>query len=257
MSIDLKTISDLRDKTGAGIGDCKKALEEAGGDIEKAIEVLRKKGEIKAAKKSDRTAKEGVVSFAKGDKKLAAVVLACETDFVARNEDFINTAKSFAEKLLTISQEEFKSWAEATIKNELTMKVGENLLIADLGVSEGEVIGSYLHHNNKSGAVVVLEGGNEEIANEIALQVTAMMPKYLSPEFVPAEEIAKEKEIYQEQLKRENKPEAIWDKIIEGKLAKYYEDVCLLNQVYIKDDSKKIKDILEGAVIKEYRRYQI
>lgn len=257
MNIDLKTISQLRDQTGAGIADCKKALEEAQGDIAKAIEILRKKGEIKAAKKGDRITKEGVIALAKEGNRIAAVALACETDFVARNEDFVNTVNEFAKKLLTASLEEFKAWAEEKIKNELVIKIGENIQLVDFGVTEGAVLGSYLHHNRKIAAIVSLEGGSEEIASDVAMQAVAMAPKYLNPEDVPAEVIEKEKEIYKELLKSEGKPEAIWDKIMEGKLAKYYEENCLNNQVYIKDDTKKIKDVLSGATIKQFIRYQI
>ncbi|MFA6918880.1 MAG: translation elongation factor Ts [Patescibacteria group bacterium] len=256
MSIDLKTISQLRDQTGAGIADCKKALEEAQGDITKAIEVLRKRGEIKAATKGDRATKEGVVAFAGDNKKCAAVVLVCETDFVSRGEDFQNVATEMAQKLLTSDEEEFKSWADAKVK-ELVLKIGENIQLADFGIVEGEMLGRYVHHNKKVAAIVALDGGSEEVANDVAMQAVAMAPKYLTPEDIPAEVIEKEKEIYKELLQKEGKPEAIWDKIMEGKLAKFYEENCLNNQVYIKDDAKKIKDILDGAVIKKFVRYQV
>lgn len=258
MSIDLKTISDLREKTGAGIGDCKAALEEAGGDIEKAVEVLRKKGEIKAAKKSDRATKEGVIAIATAENKLAAVGLACETDFVSRTDDFGNTVKNFAAKLLeTADAEEFKNWADATIKNELTVKIGENMQLGSCRVFNGSIIGSYLHSNKKVAAFVVLEGGSKELADDIAMHIAAMSPKYLDPSAVPAKILEKEKEIYREQLKTENKPEAIWDKIIEGKLNKFYEENCLLNQIFIKDDTKKINDLLGGAKIIDWDRFQL
>ena len=256
MSIDLKTISQLRDQTGAGIADCKKALEEAQGDITKAIEVLRKRGEIKAATKGDRATKEGVVAFAGDNKKCAAVVLVCETDFVSRGEDFQNVATEMAQKLLTSDESEFKSWADTKVK-ELVLKIGENIQLADFGIVEGEMLGRYVHHNKKVAAIVALDGGSEQVANDVAMQAVAMAPKYLTPEDIPVEVIEKEKEIYKELLQKEGKPEAIWDKIMEGKLAKFYEENCLNNQVYIKDDAKKIKDILDGAVIKKFVRYQV
>lgn len=255
--MDLKTISQLRDQTGAGIGDCKKALEEAGGDINGAIEVLRKQGEVKAAKKSDRTASEGVVAFTQEGDKLAVVVLNCETDFVARNEDFVKTAEDFAKKLLAEGEESFKTWAEETIKNELVVKIGENIQLGQFAVISGGTIGSYLHANKKLASTVVLEGGSEELANDIAMHISAMSPEYLSPEDVPAEILEKEKEIYKEQLKQEGKPEQIWDKIIEGKLAKYYEGVCLLNQDFIKDEDKKISELLGDAKITSFDRYAV
>jgi len=260
MAIDIQTISQLRDKTGAGIGDCKKALEEAVGDIDKAIEVLRKRGEIKAAKKSDRATTEGIVAIKKENSKTAVTALACETDFVSRNEDFIIVAESLPGKLLALGETGFKTWAENYIKNELIIKIGENIQLADFGIIEGEIIGTYIHSNKKIAAVVVLSGG-EELANDIAMQVVAMTPKYLKPEDVTVDELEKEKEIYRVQLQQENKPANIWDKIIEGKLNKYYEEVCLLNQSFIKDEDKKISDLIKEAgsdvEIKSFRRFQV
>lgn len=261
MGIDLQTITQLRNQTGAGIADCKKALEEANGDITKAIEVLRKSGEIKAAKKADRTTNEGLVAIIKENNKAAAVVLACETDFVSRNEDFISAVSEYANKLLTTPETDFKNWAEENIKSELVLKIGENIKLGDFGIIKGKVLGTYLHSNKKTGSIVALTGGSAELANDLAMQVVAMSPRYLGPENIPVEEIAKEKEIYQEQLKKENKPEAIIEKIILGKLNKYYEDVCLLNQQFIKDDSQKISDLLkeagEGIVISEFRKFSV
>lgn len=261
MGIDLQTITQLRNQTGAGISDCKNALEESNGDITKAIEILRKRGEIKAAKKSDRATNEGLVSIIKEGSKASAVVLACETDFVSRNEDFISAVSDYAKKLMTTGEEDFRNWAEENIKTDLVLKIGENIKLGDFGTVEGNVLGIYLHSNKKAGAVVALTGGTEDLANDIAMQVVAMSPKYLAPENVPAEEIEKEKEIYREQMKNENKPAEIIEKIILGKLNKYYEDVCLLNQQFIKDDSKKISDLLKSAgeviEIKEYKKFSV
>jgi len=258
MSIDLKLLSELREKTAAGLGDCRATLIEADNDLNKAIEILRKKGEIKAAKKADRATKEGIIAVSGDSKRLAVVALACETDFVARTEAFQATVKDFAKKLLTAPDvETFKAGASQQIKDELTMKVGENMQIAEAQVFAGETVGVYVHSNKKVAGICVLSGGSEELANEIAMQIAAMSPKYLSPETVPAEVIEKEKEIYQDQLKSENKPEQIWDKIIFGKLAKFYEENCLINQVYIKDDTKKIKDLLGSAQITEWARFAL
>lgn len=258
MSIDLKLISQLRDKTGAGLGDCRSSLEEAGGDLEKAVEIMRKKGEVKAAKKADRVAKEGVIAVAGDSSRIAMVALACETDFVSRNDGFRSAVQELADKLLAGGDvEAFKSEAEATIKNELTMKIGENMQIAGAGIFSGPVIGSYIHSNKKIAAAVVLDGGDKEAADDIAMQIVAMNPKYLDPGSVPADVIEKEKEIYREQLKAENKPEQIWDKIIDGKLNKFYEDNCLVSQVFIKDDCKKIKDILGSSTITDWARFSL
>lgn len=261
MSVDTQAITKLREITGAGIGDCKATLEEAGGDIEKAVEIMRKKGAIKAAKKSDRATKEGVIAFAKKDGKVAVVGLACETDFVARNQDFINTVSELAEKLLEMDNvDEFRAWAEEKIKNEMIVKIGENLQLVVIDIVKGQTLGCYLHSNKKIASVVVLDKGDESLALDIAMQVVAMSPKCLRPEDVDAAELKKEKEIYKVQLKNEGKPEAMWDKIIEGKVNKFYTDVCLLKQAFIKDDKKSIEKILaenNSAVIEDYRRYQI
>ncbi len=256
MAIDLKTISELREKTGAGLSDCKSALEEAGGDLDKALELMRKKGEVKAAKKADRAVKEGNVSFASTANKYAIIALACETDFVSRGDDFKSVSQELADKLLNSSVDDFKVWADEKIK-ELVLKIGENIQLADFGVFEGEVIGTYLHSNKKLAGVCVLSGGEIDLANDIAMQITAMSPKWLDPESVEAEVINKEKEIYQEQLRSEGKPEQIWDKITEGKLAKFYEENCLINQVFIKDDSKKIKDLLGDNKIINWKKFQV
>lgn len=261
MEVDLKIITQLREQTGAGIGDCKKALEESNGDINKAVEYLRKKGETKAAKKSDRSVNEGLVAMATEGQKVATVVLNCETDFVAKNEDFISAVNNFAQKLLTTSIEDFMVWAEENIKNELVVKIGENIQLGDFGIIEGNILGIYLHANKKIAAVISLSDGTEDLAKDIAMHTVAMSPVYLKSEDIPAEVLEKEKEIYREQLKQEGKPENIWDKIIEGKLNKYYEDVCLLNQSFVKDEDKKIADLLkeagEGVTIKDFKRYSV
>ena len=258
MSIDIKLISELRAKTGAGLGDCRATLEEAGGDIEKAVELMRKKGELKAAKKSDRATKEGVVAIASAEGKAAVVALACETDFVSRTDAFQSAAADFAAKLLASGDvEAFKSEAEQFIKNELTMKVGENMLIAGAGVYEGGVIGTYIHSNKKVAGVAVISGGDKETANDIAMQIAAMNPRFLDQASVPADVIEKEKEIYRENLKAEGKPEGMWDKILEGKLKKFYEENCLVNQVFIKDDSKRISDLLGGNSIVAWAIYSL
>lgn len=256
MNIDIKLISQLRDKTGAGIGDCKAALVEAEGDLDKAIELMRKKGEVKAAKKADRLVKEGVVAFAGDNKRCAVIALACETDFVSRGEDFQAVAQSLADKLLATEEAEFKTWADEQVK-ELVLKIGENIQLSASGIFAGEMVGRYIHSNKKVAGIVVLTGGDQAIADDIAMQIAAMAPKWLNPEAVEAEVIAKEKEIYREQLKNENKPEQIWDKIIDGKLNKFYEDNCLINQVFIKDDSKKIKDLLGDIQITDWSRFQL
>ena len=247
MAVDTKLITQLREMTGAGVGDCKSALEEANNDIDKAVEVMRKKGVLKAAKKADRATKEGVIALAKAEGKIAVTGLACETDFVSRNDEFIKAVDGFARQLLETAEDEFKTWADTKIKNELIVKIGENLQLVCASVIEGRVIGSYLHSNKKMASVVVLSDGTQELANDLAMQVAAMAPKYIRPEDVPAEEQKKEKEIHREQLKNEGKPEAMWEKIMAGKLQKYFTEVCLVKQAFIKDDKITIEKLLQQA----------
>lgn len=251
----LELVKEIRQLTGAGMSDVNKALREADGDKEKAIEALRKKGQQMAAKKSDRETSEGVIAIAKGDGKIAVVGLRCETDFVARNEDFIKSTQNLADQLLALGKEKFETWATNHIQNELIVKIGENLQLADFDVFTGDVIGSYLHSNNKVAAIVVLKGGDEALANEISMHTAAMSPRYLKPEDVEPEVLAKEKEIYTEQLKGEGKPVEMIEKIMGGKVAKFYTEVCLLKQAYVKEDKKSIEQLVaeNNATIEDYK----
>lgn len=259
--MDLQTITKLRQITGAGMVDCKKALEESNDDIDLAIEILRKKGEAKAAKKADRATKEGLISFEKVDNKVAVVALACETDFVSRGEDFQVASAEMPKKLLELNEEGFRSWADEKIKNELVVKIGENIQLVDAEIIEGPVVGIYLHANKKVAAVVVLSSGTEEAAVNVAMQAVAMSPDYLSPSDVPEEVLNKEKEIMAEQLKSEGKPAEIIEKIMAGKVNKYYEENCLLNQAYIKDDlqtvTQYLKTVSPDIQVLKFKRFEI
>jgi len=245
MSFEL--VKEVRQITGAGISDVNKALREADGYKDKAIEILRKQGQQMADKKSARQTKEGVIAIARQDKKLAVVEIYCETDFVARNEDFVAAVQSMADKLLELDKGKFESWAEDEIKNNLIVKIGENLQLGKFDIITGDVVGFYLHSNKKVASVVVLSGGDEELAKNIAMHATAMAPGYLKPADVPEDVIAKEKEIYTEQLKKEGKPEEMIDKIMTGKIQKFYTEVCLLKQAYVKDDKQSIEDLAKST----------
>lgn len=255
----LELIKKIREITGAGMIDVKDALVEAQEDETKAIEILRKKGTQKAAKKAGRQAHEGVLALVAADKKLAIVGLNCETDFVARNEDFVAAVSDFAKKLLELGEEAFKIWAEDEIKNNLIVKIGENLQLNHASIIEGETIGSYLHSNKKVAGIVVLSGGNEEIAKDIAMHIAAFAPEYLQPEDVPAEVLDKEKEIYTEQLKAEGKPAEIIEKIMTGKIEKFYSEVCLIKQAFVKDDKISIEKLLadNNAKIEKFSYYSL
>jgi elongation factor Ts len=266
---DTKTISELRKKTGAGIVDCKKVLEETNGDIEKAAEILRKKGIAKAAKRTDREVGEGVIKVAVNDENNEGymVEVNAETDFVARNEKF----QAFADQVLAIIKAQKITGRDAllaasmdngTVKDNLdnlSSVIGEKLDIknADTLSSSGTVV-AYSHMDGKIGVLVALDKtGQAELGHDIAMQIAAMHPKYISREQVPAEEINKEKEMYTDELKREGKPENMIEKIIVGKLNKYFGETCLVDQEFIKDDTKKIKDVLGEVKIEKFIVYSL
>lgn len=226
--------------------ECKKALDETSGDIDKAVEILRKKGSVKAAKKSDRATNEGLVDFVKTDdnKKVSVVNIKCETDFVARNEDFKEFVQEVAKQGL---ESDSKAYFDEK-KDEVVLKVGENIIFESGDTVEGGFVGAYKHSNSKIVGIAVFDNAIDEgLASDIGMQIAAMSPTYLSPDDVPAEEVEKEKDIYREQLKKEGKPDEIIEKILMGKINKYYEEVCLLKQVFIKDDKKSIEGVIAEA----------
>ncbi len=270
MVISLDIIKTLRGKSGAGMIDCKKALEEAEGNLEKAIEILRKKGIAKASKRSDRETSEGIIklSVSLDNKEGYIVELNAETDFVVRSEKF----QEFANQVLKIMQSEkpknvvelleIKMTGGNTVKDNLdnlSGVIGEKLDIKQCYIlKSGGTVGAYSHMGGRIGVLVALNKENKvNLARDIAMHIAAANPKYIFPEDIPTEEIEKEKEIYREQLIKEKKPENIIDKIIEGKLNKYYEEVCLVKQEYIKEDKKKVENILGNVKIERFIRYNL
>ncbi|MFH1255289.1 MAG: translation elongation factor Ts [bacterium] len=265
----MENIKILREKTGAGMVDCKKALDESGGDIDKAVEILRKNGIAKAAKRSGREACEGLIKISVShDSKTGYIIeINSETDFVARSEKFLE----FAEKAMDLIKAEqpknldelmglnFGSGSVKENLDALSGVIGEKLDIKryDILNSFGTVA-AYSHLGGKIGVLAALDKADESaLAYDIAMQIAAANPKYIRPEDVSPDEIAKEKEIYKAQLLKENKPENMIDKIIQGKLEKFYEEVCLVKQEYIKDDSKKVQDVLGGIKIEKFIRYNL
>jgi elongation factor Ts len=249
-------VSKLRKATGAGMMDCKKALQESNGDFEKAIEIIRKKGQAVANKRADRDATEGAVLAKADGKKAAIIVLNCETDFVAKNEDFV----TFAGKILDValannpaSLDELKSMKldDKTIEEKVIEQIGIIGEKVDLGFYqsiEAESIVPYIHPGNK---LATLVGFNKvvdtQVGKDIAMQIAAMAPVAVDKEDVPAEVIEKEKEIGREQAKLEGKPENMLDRIAEGKLNKFFQDATLLNQAFTKDSKKTVKQYLKEA----------
>lgn len=253
MSVTLGQIRKLRDETGVSIMACKKALEETNGDHTKAIEVLRKKGEAKAEARAERTTSQGVVAIAKKNDKASIISLCCETDFVAKNADFAKSAQETADKVLS----EGESLDTNNTVNELSLKLGEKIEVKNKKLIEGKIIGTYVHSNRKFGTVVALDSGTEEIASDIAMHITAMNPKYTTPEEVPAETIKKEKEIWTEQLKRENKPEKIWENIMKGKEKKFREENSLTKQAFVKNPETTVEKLLGTTKIAKFVRLSI
>ena len=272
MAITTALIKELRERTGAGMLDCKKALEENGGDIEKAIDWLREKGIAKAAKKSGRVAAEGLVFAAvSADRKKGAILeFNSETDFVAKNDEF----KTFGEKLVQLSlehdltsEDELKAFELEGKKvednlTELIAKIGENMNIRRLKlVSTDGFIETYIHLGGKIGVLLNVSGEatpeNVEKAKGVAMHVAAMDPKYLNSDQVTADDLEREKEIARHQLQQEGKPENIIEKILEGKMRKFYEENCLVNQKYVRDDSLTIEKFVAPLSVISFDRFKV
>jgi len=272
VAITTALIKELRERTGAGMLDCKKALEENGGDIEKAIDWLREKGIAKAAKKSGRVAAEGLVFAAvSADRKKGTILeFNSETDFVAKNDEF----KNFGEKLVQLSlehdltsEDELKAFELEGKKvednlTELIAKIGENMNIRRLKlVSTNGFIETYIHLGGKIGVLLNVSGEatpeNVEKAKGVAMHVAAMDPKYLNSEQVTADDLEREKEIARHQLQQEGKPENIIEKILDGKMRKFYEENCLVNQKYVRDDSVTIEKFIAPSSIISFDRFKV
>jgi len=266
-------VKELREKTGAGMLDCKKALEEAAGDMEKAVEILRKKGIAKAAKKSGRVAAEGLVVTKLSQDGKTGVVLEfnTETDFAAKNENVIGMADKLAETALDKSitdVEDLKKLdmngksVEETV-TELVAKVGEHMNVRRLKLSSSAngFVTVYSHLGGKIGVMVELEGekneANEEKGKNIAMHIAAMNPKFLTREEVTNDTLEKEKEIERVNLEREGKPANMIEKILMGKINKYYEENCLLQQKYVRDDKFTIEKYAGDLKVKGFTRYQL
>lgn len=283
--ISAKAVKELRDKTGVGMMDCKKALDEAGGDMQKAVEYLRKKGAALAAKRAEREAREGVITVKVNDAADTGLILElnCETDFVARGDDFTGFAEAIAQTALEggiDSAENMMSVSlgdayegesvEDAIKT-MTGKLGEKIELKRLGYikTEGGLVAGYVHPGSKLGSMVEIIGGNTPesvvLAKDIAMQVAAAAPIVVDRSLVPADYIEKEKEIYRQQALSQGKPEQFVDKIITGRLEKYYQEVVLLEQAFIKDSSAKVQSVLNDfakqhdmqVTVNGFIRYQL
>jgi len=264
----MELIKKLRERTGAGMVDCQKALKEANNDLDLAVEILRKKGIAKAAKRGDRETNEGVIKVAINDAKNEAYIieLNSETDFVSRNEKFQEMAEAILENIKTVKPENLEALLASQMNgvavkdalDNLSGTIGEKMEIKDFAILKGETVGAYSHLGGKIGVLIALDQpGKDELAYELCMQIAAASPKYLVPSEVKTEDLEKEKEIYKEQLAKEGKPAEMLEKIVLGKMGKYYSEVCLLEQEYIKDDKKKVKEILGGVNVLKFIRFTL
>ncbi len=271
-TISASAVKDLREKTGAGMMDAKKALEEAGGDFEQAVDILRKKGLSAAAKKASRVAAEGTVCSVLVNSKVGVLVeVNSETDFVAKNEEFQKFAKGIAELVASQNPSDVAALAQLALggqnvetkRQALVQKIGENIAVRRFErYQTGNSLAIYLH-GSRIGVMVEYAGGDEQLGKDLAMHIAAANPLYLSRETVPADALSRERAVYEAQAKESGKPAAVIPKIIDGKMEKFYGDTCLLEQIYIKDpDGKlKIKDLLKKsggtAAIARFVRYQL
>ena len=251
MTIKAQDVKELREKTGLGMMECKKALEEANGNLEEAIKNLRKSSALKAEKKASRTAVEGIITSKISDKEITFVEVNCETDFVAKDENFINFCEETLKVAVEASSEEnlLDEVSESMEKQRMSLvqKIGENIIIRKVKKITGEVLDSYIHSNKKIAAGVSLDQGSPEIAKEVAMHIAASNPIVLSPEDLDESYINSEREIFRSQVEKENKPEEIKEKMIQGKLNKQLSDVSLLKQPFVKDPSKSVEAFLSES----------
>jgi len=273
MAISAQLVKDLRERTGSGMMECKKALVETDGDIEAAIELMRKRGLAKADKKADRVAAEGAVVAAVSDDRTsgAMVEINSETDFVANGDDFKAFANAVARRVFEESPDDLDALhalpLEAggakdinTARQELVAKVGENIQVRRFVryANTGGVIGDYLH-GSRIGVLVELEGGDEQLARDVCMHIAASRPMCVAPEDVPADTVQKEREILVAQAQDSGKPENIIEKMVEGRMKKWLSEVALVGQPFVKDPDKTVGKLLEeaGARVVHFQRFEV
>ena len=262
-NISASQVKELREKTGLGLMDCKKALEEANGDLELAIEELRKTSGVKASKKSGRSAADGLIGILSKNSNIFMIEVNCETDFVARDQSFIeftsNTLNDYSEIPDSSLEELLQNGVEEN-REKLVQKLGENIVVRRIDKTSGSsVAGSYLHSNKKIGCLVSLEGGDMSLANDIAMHAAATDPMAISPSDIPSETVEKEREIFRAQSEDTGKPPEIVEKMIEGKVSKFLSEVSLTEQDFVKDPNQKISKLLDdnNATILSFTRFEV
>ncbi|MBG3733671.1 elongation factor Ts [Staphylococcus aureus] len=271
-TISAKLVKELRKKTGAGMMDCKKALTETDGDIDKAIDYLREKGIAKAAKKADRIAAEGLVHVETKGNDAVIVEINSETDFVARNEGFQELVKEIANQVLDTKAETIEALMETTLPNgksvderikEAISTIGEKLSVRRFAIrtkTDNDAFGAYLHMGGRIGVLTVVEGStDEEAARDVAMHIAAINPKYVSSEQVSEEEINHEREVLKQQALNEGKPENIVEKMVEGRLRKYLQEICAVDQDFVKNPDVTVEAFLKtkGGKLVDFVRYEV
>ncbi|WP_345852620.1 translation elongation factor Ts [Staphylococcus aureus] len=271
-TISAKLVKELREKTGAGMMDCKKALTETDGDIDKAIDYLREKGIAKAAKKADRIAAEGLVHVETKGNDAVIVEINSETDFVARNEGFQELVKEIANQVLDTKAETVEAIMETTLPNgksvderikEAISTIGEKLSVRRFAIrtkTDNDAFGAYLHMGGRIGVLTVVEGStDEEAARDVAMHIAAINPKYVSSEQVSEEEINHEREVLKQQALNEGKPENIVEKMVEGRLRKYLQEICAVDQDFVKNPDVTVEAFLKtkGGKLVDFVRYEV
>ncbi|HDA0636614.1 TPA: elongation factor Ts [Staphylococcus aureus] len=271
-TISAKLVKELREKTGAGMMDCKKALTETDGDIDKAIDYLREKGIAKAAKKADRIAAEGLVHVETKGNDAVIVEINSETDFVARNEGFQELVKEIANQVLDTKAETVEPLMETTLPNgksvderikEAISTIGEKLSVRRFAIrtkTDNDAFGAYLHMGGRIGVLTVVEGStDEEAARDVAMHIAAINPKYVSSEQVSEEEINHEREVLKQQALNEGKPENIVEKMVEGRLRKYLQEICAVDQDFVKNPDVTVEAFLKtkGGKLVDFVRYEV
>jgi elongation factor Ts len=272
MAVTAQMVKELREKTGAGMMDCKKALTETNGDMDQAIDYLREKGIAKAAKKADRIAAEGSTLVKVNGNEAVILEVNSETDFVAKNEGFKELINGLADFLLAKKPADIDAALAETMDNGSTVadfinaaiaKIGEKITLRRFTIvfkTDSDAFGAYLHMGGRIGVLTLLEGTtDEDAAKDVAMHIAAVNPKYVSRDQVSAEEAEHERKILTEQALNEGKPENIVAKMVEGRLGKYFEDICLLDQSFVKNPDQKVKQFVEskGGTVKTFIRYEV
>ncbi|WP_449619408.1 translation elongation factor Ts [Robertmurraya sp. Marseille-Q9965] len=272
MAITAQMVKELREKTGAGMMDCKKALTETNGDMEKAIDFLREKGIASAAKKGDRIAAEGLTSVKVNGNEAVILEVNSETDFVAKNEGFQTLVQELADHLLAKKPATVEEALAQTMDNGATVEAHINAAIAKIGEkltlrrfvietkTDNDAFGAYLHMGGRIGVLTVLEGTTDEnAAKDVSMHIAALNPKFVSRDEVSAEEVERERQVLTQQALNEGKPENIVAKMVEGRLGKYFEDVCVNDQTFVKNPDQKVRQFVEskGGKIRSFVRYEV